>query len=106
MRLLRGRWFGQCSIPTKHHIQLRPVRGCVHHASRQTEAGAGSGRLWHHRCVPLSFPRTTRVGFLSASMSSTANVYRLPTNVRPTHYEVTIRTDLEKLVFDGHVKIQ
>ncbi|KAL1756342.1 hypothetical protein FB107DRAFT_211566 [Schizophyllum commune] len=31
--------------------------------------------------------------------------YRLPTNVRPTHYDVTVQTDLEKLTFRGFVKI-
>lgn len=32
--------------------------------------------------------------------------YRLPTDLKPTHYDVTIRTDLEKLTFDGFVKVQ
>ena len=32
--------------------------------------------------------------------------YRLPTNVRPTHYDVTVQTDLEKLTFRGFVKIR
>ncbi|KAI0029430.1 peptidase family M1-domain-containing protein [Vararia minispora EC-137] len=36
----------------------------------------------------------------------TADAYRLPTNVKPTHYDVTIRTDLEKEAFEGIVKIQ
>jgi aminopeptidase 2 len=31
--------------------------------------------------------------------------YRLPLDVKPTHYDVTVRTDLEKLSFDGFVKI-
>ena len=32
--------------------------------------------------------------------------YRLPTNVRPTHYDVTVQTNLEKLTFRGFVKIR
>lgn len=32
--------------------------------------------------------------------------YRLPTNVKPTHYDVTVRTDLDKLKFDGFVTVQ
>ena len=32
--------------------------------------------------------------------------FRLPTNVRPTHYDVTVQTDLEKLTFSGFVKIE
>ncbi|THH28051.1 hypothetical protein EUX98_g6136 [Antrodiella citrinella] len=31
--------------------------------------------------------------------------YRLPTNVQPTHYDLAIRTDLEKLKFDGFVVV-
>ncbi|KAG6885073.1 hypothetical protein C0993_006152 [Termitomyces sp. T159_Od127] len=31
--------------------------------------------------------------------------YRLPTDVRPLHYDVTIKTDLEKLEFEGFVNI-
>jgi hypothetical protein len=38
-------------------------------------------------------------------MSELADTYRLPTDVKPTHYEVTVRTDLEKLVFDGFVRV-
>ena len=32
--------------------------------------------------------------------------YRLPGDVKPSHYDVTIRTDLEKLKFDGFVIAQ
>lgn len=32
--------------------------------------------------------------------------YRLPTDVKPSHYDVTIRTDLEKLKFDGFIVAQ
>lgn len=32
--------------------------------------------------------------------------YRLPTDVKPTHYDVTVRTDLEALKFDGFVIAQ
>ena len=36
----------------------------------------------------------------------TPDEYRLPVNVKPTHYDITIRTDLEKLKFDGFVVAQ
>lgn len=32
--------------------------------------------------------------------------YRLPTDVKPTHYDVTIKTDLENLTFQGFVKVR
>lgn len=35
-----------------------------------------------------------------------ASEFRLPTDVKPVHYDVTIRTDLEKLTFDGFVKVE
>lgn len=31
--------------------------------------------------------------------------YRLPTNARPTHYDITLRTDLEKHTFSGFASI-
>lgn len=40
-------------------------------------------------------------------MSSDAQVdYRLPTDVKPTHYDLVIRTDLKQSKFDGVVKVQ
>lgn len=36
----------------------------------------------------------------------TPDQYRLPLDVKPTHYEVTVKTDLEKLTFNGFVNIQ
>ncbi|CAA7267619.1 unnamed protein product [Cyclocybe aegerita] len=37
--------------------------------------------------------------------SGDSDQYRLPTNVKATHYDVTIKTDLEKLTFRGLVNI-
>ncbi|KAI0064922.1 leucyl aminopeptidase [Artomyces pyxidatus] len=34
-----------------------------------------------------------------------SDAYRLPTDVRPKHYDLTVRTDLEKETFEGVVKI-
>lgn len=42
----------------------------------------------------------------TAAPAGDADQYRLPTNVKPTHYDVTIKTDLEKLSFQGFVKIK
>ena len=39
-------------------------------------------------------------------MSSETDKYRLPTFVKPTHYDLTIITDLLDLTFDGVVKIK
>ncbi|KAI9451359.1 leucyl aminopeptidase [Lactarius psammicola] len=40
-----------------------------------------------------------------ASSENAPDHYRLPTEVRPRHYDLTIRTDLEKEKFTGFVKI-
>lgn len=32
--------------------------------------------------------------------------YRLPTNVKPTHYDITVKTDLETLAFESFVRIE
>ncbi|KAH9169597.1 leucyl aminopeptidase [Lactarius sanguifluus] len=41
-----------------------------------------------------------------ASSENASDHYRLPTEVRPRHYDLTIRTDLEKEKFTGFVKIE
>jgi aminopeptidase 2 len=43
---------------------------------------------------------------MSSSPKKVIDNYRLPTDVRPTHYDLTIRTDLEKEKFAGFVKIE
>lgn len=32
--------------------------------------------------------------------------HRLPTNVKAAHYDITIKTDLENLTFDGIAKVR
>ena len=51
----------------------------------------------HHPSIPVS-----------SAMSSKKPLdhYRLPTDVRPRHYDLTIRTDLEKEKFSGFVRIE
>jgi hypothetical protein len=39
-------------------------------------------------------------------MATDIDESRLPTNVRPTHYDLSVRTDLEKKTFNGVVVIQ
>lgn len=40
-------------------------------------------------------------------MSTVSNSeYRLPTTLKPTHYDLTVRTDLEKLKFYGFVEVR
>jgi len=41
-----------------------------------------------------------------AGSTSFADRDVLPRNVKPTHYDVTIRPDMDKFVFSGTVNIQ
>ncbi|PVG02822.1 putative AAP1-alanine/arginine aminopeptidase [Serendipita vermifera] len=41
----------------------------------------------------------------SAATKKANDPYRLPTNVKPKHYNVFIKTDLEALKFEGHVAV-
>jgi aminopeptidase 2 len=40
------------------------------------------------------------------SAAKPAAEYRLPTNVCPSHYDLTIQTDLEALTFKGFVIVE
>jgi hypothetical protein len=42
----------------------------------------------------------------TGSLDRPASEYRLPTNVKPVHYDLTIRTDLDTSEFYGVVKIK
>jgi hypothetical protein len=63
------------------------------------------------------FPLTPSTRSHSSQTSSIASMspvpatgapdeYRLPINVKPTHYDLTVRTDLDKHQFEGFVKIR
>lgn len=78
--------------------------------------GHRSFNAWHSLSDPssnfppvpnasLEVPRAANMSTKSVS-DSEANEYRLPTNVKPTHYDLTIRTDLDKFQFEGFVKIR
>jgi hypothetical protein len=43
---------------------------------------------------------------MASSSENPSDHYRLPTEVCPRHYNLTIRTDLEKEKFGGFVKIE
>lgn len=42
----------------------------------------------------------------SVSTPGAPDEFRLPIDVKPTHYDLTVRTDLDKLQFEGFVKIR
>lgn len=64
----------------------------------------------HHSYNPLHLVRNcythSRMAGPVPEASKSADQYRLPTNVKPVHYDLTVRTDLQKLRFDGYVTAQ
>jgi len=93
--------------------------------ARQTKTLLGSGRLFK---TPTNIcylnpdfvssssifagnsPRFQHTATMSTAASPPVEVehdqYRLPANVKATHYDVTIKTDLESLTFQGLVNIK
>lgn len=53
-----------------------------------------------HRHHPFAMSST-----VTPSLAVDNEQYRLPTDLKPAHYDVTVKTDLENLTFQGIVKI-
>jgi hypothetical protein len=85
------------------------VHGPIIHATGERDQGRRtqrrnakiSGQLPH-----LSFVHTSKTASHQYSTIANMTDFRLPTDVKPTHYDLTIRTDLEEHVFEGRVKIE
>jgi hypothetical protein len=43
---------------------------------------------------------------MTTGLPTDSGDFRLPLDVKPTHYDVTIKTDLENSLFEGVVKIE
>ena len=44
--------------------------------------------------------------YSSTMIELPADSFRLPQDVRPTHYDITVKTDLKEEVFEGLVKVK
>lgn len=53
-----------------------------------------------------SLQKSSTARMSSVSTLGAPDEYRLPIDVKPTHYDLTVRTDLDKLQFEGFVKIR
>ncbi|KAH9030818.1 leucyl aminopeptidase [Lactarius hengduanensis] len=58
-----------------------------------------------HVLASSNYPLSTFSASFMATSENASDHYRLPTEVRPRHYDLTIRTDLEKEKFTGFVII-
>ncbi|KAF9533368.1 leucyl aminopeptidase [Crepidotus variabilis] len=81
----------QCSLQTSAKFRYR--------TPNPFSSSISSGYCTH-RHHPFAMSST-----FTPPVSVDNNQYRLPTNLKPKHYDVTIKTDLEKLTFQGLVKI-
>lgn len=63
-------------------------------------------RIQYDRLLPISNSHSTLTLTVSAEMAATTHDYRLPTNVKPLHYDLTIHTDLARKTFSGYGSIQ
>jgi hypothetical protein len=93
---------------------------CYQSTATQSTAATKKQRPWynnvtgHHKLTrnhqvvstPSLFSTGKSFPSLSTMPSPDTERYRLPTDVKPTHYDITIHTDLEQLTFNGFVKIR
>lgn len=56
-------------------------------------------------CVPAHSVRSSSMASPAPAASTPVMECRLPTNVRPTHYHVTLRPDLPAATFSGHLLV-
>ncbi|KAI8998978.1 leucyl aminopeptidase [Trametes punicea] len=78
------------------------------HAFRKRSVQPQQQRL--RGLIPLSHSRNCSIAASSPTMSASAPVsaqqdYRLPTDVKPTHYDLTVWTDIDSSKFEGVVHI-
>jgi hypothetical protein len=88
--------------PSITHFRGRNPLPLLSHALGSPRIFAKNKPVLSRPCSFLHHPSAP----VSAAMSSKGDHYRLPTDVRPRHYNLTIRTDLEKEKFSGFVKIE
>ena len=94
-----------CPVSLRHRRSLFSVIFPVH------SARVGSNLSFERRWLSLSprlsaNPQRTCSSLAPMSSSVSHPEYRLPLNVKPAHYDLTIRTNLENQTFDGFVDVQ
>lgn len=106
-----------CKIPvlSYSHIIQRPRGGrclsTVAHVHHTPTVQLQRGRQKTANCRlsllgAKSFISSSRLQMGSLTTPGAPDEYRLPTNVKPIHYDVTIKTDLEDQTFEGFVRIE
>lgn len=70
----------------------------THQTSSFLQAHTASRFCSTHRLVSMS-------GGAVSGTPTDSTQFRLPTDLKPTHYDLTVRTDLESSKFDGFVEV-
>jgi hypothetical protein len=90
---------GLSTVARVHHT---PTTNCVQlQRSRQKTANCRLSPLSAQSFISSAAPQMA-----SLTTPGAPDEYRLPTTVKPTHYDVTIKTDLEDQTFEGFVRIE
>lgn len=102
------------STRASHTLQVFPrsqwAVNSRHSAGRSLVTGIYNRNLQHRLsvCYPIRHYCSHLQDIVMAPPTSNENPdqYRLPTDVKPLHYDVVIKTDLEALTFQGVVKVR
>ena len=112
-RSLKGTKLAQAHCCLQQVQPLSTTAKLTRHADAGPHARAHSKKyLKRIKRAPvyLHHPSPRYCSTIARSMSGATikpqDEYRLPADVKPTHYDLTIRTDLEEFSFEGFVKIQ
>ena len=91
------------------HRILAPARlssiRCMHH-TRKVCVIRSIPRLSYLCATPSRSHYCSPAHMVSPPTQKASDEYRLPTNVKPIHYDLTIKTDIENQVFEGFVQIK
>lgn len=107
-----AKWRARSICFQAYQIDCRPSTGSTYTPSSPSRVFPLSYKLFQGfssrpLLVRTCFTHTKMAsGLATTDATKTPEEHRLPTDVKPTHYDVTIRTDLERLKFDGFVVAQ
>jgi hypothetical protein len=111
-RLLKPTWSPSISQSKGRNLLssfsqvLTQARARDHDACRSRVLATSNFPLLRRHCSLHHSPLDVSASLMASSSENVSDHYRLPTNARPRHYDLTIRTDLENEKFTGFVKIE